>query len=164
MTHPLTEVREALAQMLGAIDANAIDSPHVRHAQTGEDTHKWHEEWEQRGKQALATLDRFIAGQDMPRVTYVQLTDKGLIRKWQDKPFDDGVLYVRADVQGWQDISSAPKDGTRIIGWSPTYKRPFICWWKEMENCWESYGTAIFDENGEHVTHWQPLPPPPEIA
>jgi len=53
-------VREALAQMLGAIDANAIDSPHVRHAQTGEDTHKWHEEWEQRGKQALATLNRVI--------------------------------------------------------------------------------------------------------
>lgn len=66
MTHPLTEVREALAQMLGAIDANAIDSLRIMRSQTGEYTHKWHEEWEHHAKKALITLDRFIAGQQEP--------------------------------------------------------------------------------------------------
>jgi len=34
---------------------------------------------------------------EKPSATYVQVTDKGLIRKWQDEPFAEGIKYVQAD-------------------------------------------------------------------
>jgi hypothetical protein len=110
VTHPLTEVREALA-----FYANKKTTTQEIYMEGGKAAIK-----------ALATLDRFMHG------------------------------------HGWQPIESAPRDGTHIIGWSHTYKRPILCWWKDIEKCWESYGTSIFDEDGEHVTHWMPLPEPPK--
>jgi len=63
----------------------------------------------------------------------------------------------------WENVSSAPKDGTHIIAWSPFYKRAFIGWWNTASQCWESHGTSLFEEReGELVTHWMPLPPAPE--
>jgi hypothetical protein len=62
----------------------------------------------------------------------------------------------------WQPISTAPKDGTSILGRTTDgYKYPIICqcvfgdgeWWPDV---WDS------PESGLTITHWMPLPPPPE--
>lgn len=65
----------------------------------------------------------------------------------------------------WKPIESAPRDGACILiagSWddepfmmsaSYTTKHPVFCWQPGMD------ASAI---NGRFVTHWMPLPPPPE--
>lgn len=57
----------------------------------------------------------------------------------------------------WQDISTAPKDGTEIL----TYRRKSLMavavWFDEINRWCVSDGCDIVD-----VTHWMPLPEPPQ--
>jgi hypothetical protein len=155
MTHPLTEVREALAQM---------KKPEPCFERVDDYDGGYKIGFNDAIDEALATLDRFIAGKDMPRATYVQLTDKGLIRRWQDKPFDDGVLYVRADGQGWQDISSAPKGGRNFLVYTPDISSTFQVYRKQMDEtfyCWRN-GDNLQKRLAVKFTHWMPLPDVPK--
>ena len=54
-------VREALEKMIEACETGNIDSPTLQHPHTGEDVHKWHEEWLLHAEKALAALDRIEA-------------------------------------------------------------------------------------------------------
>lgn len=71
----------------------------------------------------------------------------------------------------WQDISTAPKDGTHIILFGhivpserhqTEYVRPFA-----VTGCWESLDDSWCAIPGEwdgpfvRATHWMPLPSPP---
>lgn len=67
----------------------------------------------------------------------------------------------------WQDISTAPKDGSTILTWGRLHddgdsdmgERPIVrvSRWRLQVGHWYS------DCSGSHVpTHWQPLPSPPE--
>lgn len=79
---------------------------------------------------------------------------------------DDGgpifEFFERGGVM-WQPISSAPRDGTRILTWSGSHGVEVAQWtWNEK---WEIFATAEYDNDWailEGVTHWQPLPAPPE--
>jgi hypothetical protein len=68
---------------------------------------------------------------------------------------------------GWQDISTAPKDGTRILIHTPSsrlkvtqawWARPYEaapadqCWWQTAED---------YHVLPEHAAHWMPMPPAP---
>ena len=60
----------------------------------------------------------------------------------------------------WQPIETAPKDGTEVLGFvsSDTGADDFfavICFW---ENQWRV--SSVLDATD--VTHWMPLPEPPE--
>ncbi len=61
----------------------------------------------------------------------------------------------------WQDISTAPKDGTTVLCYTNDgYRFPMVCacafdsgeWWPDS---WESPESAL------NPSHWMPLPPPP---
>ena len=52
----------------------------------------------------------------------------------------------------WQSIETAPKDGTPIDLW---HTGKFRC-----ENCW--WDGAWIGAPDDNVTHWMPLPNPPE--
>ena len=63
---------------------------------------------------------------------------------------------------GWRDISTAPKDGTRILVFVPPYG-PFTAHnrfhdFGENQDRWHVAGLLNKDAA---PTHWQPLPPPP---
>jgi hypothetical protein len=86
---------------------------------------------------------------------------------------------------GWQDIASAPKDGTPFIGgfwsirWADSHRRGDVvrCWWQPefdafISSCREMTLAAGYTfESGatrelhspviEPVTHWMPLPADP---
>lgn len=70
--------------------------------------------------------------------------------------FDTDGPFVRADRVSsqpeWQPIETAPKDGTRILGWRRGQIYPLIVWWDTAAQWW-----------GLHMppTRWQPLPAPP---
>jgi|HubBroStandDraft_4_1064222.scaffolds.fasta_scaffold00019_96 hypothetical protein len=75
----------------------------------------------------------------------------------------------QAGADGWQDIATAPKDGTWVIIWvTPGHlnadKRasPVIATWDTVLNpCWiDEYG----DEIEEIASHWMPSPAPPLSA
>jgi hypothetical protein len=77
-----------------------------------------------------------------------------------------------ADADGWQDISTAPKDGTLIIAYGHSTRVPdrggrgqqtvihfldrvtFIAW-TSLGNFWSEQGFSF------EPTHWRPLPVPP---
>lgn len=74
----------------------------------------------------------------------------------------------------WQDISTAPKDGTEIAVWVPTTKpirdkrkRVLAClfkgYWDDRREAWCEEGSEeIIEDLWERApTHWQPLPSPP---
>lgn len=66
-----------------------------------------------------------------------------------------------AAAQEWQPIETAPKDGTRIIGW-PIYGHtgPREIYFAAFEHqpCWMVANSA---NSRQAPTHWQPLPAPP---
>jgi hypothetical protein len=63
----------------------------------------------------------------------------------------------------WQDIKSAPRDGTVIDLWADD-KRWTDCHWTGA-NWFTPYGIyncgAEMELHGHHPSHWMPLPPPP---
>lgn len=67
----------------------------------------------------------------------------------------------------WQDISTAPKDGTRVIVgvWvhdafdDETFWADWIESYSEFKPHW-----GEDDTNGDEPTHWMPLPPPPNTG
>jgi hypothetical protein len=76
----------------------------------------------------------------------------------------------------WQDISTAPKDGTRILAYFPSYKgwctaryNSYIRDNKEMLGYWvndpdNSHEESFFSGyEGDMPTHWMQLPAPPKV-
>jgi hypothetical protein len=70
----------------------------------------------------------------------------------------------QAQVVGWQPISTAPKDGTKFLGYrngvmATSYVTP-------RDDCemWTFGATSAAFEHRPEIrpTHWMPLPPPPE--
>lgn len=60
----------------------------------------------------------------------------------------------------WQDIDSAPKDGTIILLGHP--EAVFDGWWHSASNAWIDGERNMYDDYCEYEpTHWQPLPEPP---
>jgi hypothetical protein len=58
----------------------------------------------------------------------------------------------------WQDISTAPKDGTRILVlWGRLVE---IALWNVDVDNWQQWPDGDFDI-GNELTCWQPLPSPP---
>jgi hypothetical protein len=80
----------------------------------------------------------------------------------------------------WRPITTAPKDGTRIVCWAEMFDHPCFLVWKtnprivHEHNAGQSMelSAAYFgdpdemddyelSEAGKGPTHWMPLPPPP---
>ena len=62
----------------------------------------------------------------------------------------------------WRPIETAPKDGTPILVWVRKHQEVLIVFYEERGKfCWREYPEG--DRwNKNLVTHWQPLPEPPE--
>ena len=78
-------------------------------------------------------------------------------------------------VQQWQDISTAPKDGSAFLGFWPTVYLPRLSPYQDGDgqSCplvtyWETrtdegyWATADADSYDRGPTHWQPLPKAPQ--
>ena len=68
------------------------------------------------------------------------------------------VIEALKEKTGWQEIETAPKDGSRFLAWRKHCTAPCIVRWDvaydEAEN---QYGEHVY-----HLTHWMPLPEPPK--
>lgn len=60
----------------------------------------------------------------------------------------------------WHDISTAPKDGQRVLVVIEGANKAILAQ-KEKDGRWWTVGEAVNWE-GKNVTHWMPLPTPPE--
>lgn len=73
----------------------------------------------------------------------------------------------------WQPISTAPRDGTHVdlwmeicaslrsFGMSDSFRVP-DCWWSK-KGTWDHYfGNGIRSLQSDYITHWLPLPAPPD--
>lgn len=61
--------------------------------------------------------------------------------------------------QEWQDISTAPRDGTRVGLWSKEHDTQYVGYYKPEDEMW-----FIAREVFVRPTHWQPLQKPPRIV
>ena len=81
-------------------------------------------------------------------------------------PADNGA--APAGGANWQDISTAPKDGTRFVAVGQNYgldsEKQHTCIAQRLAGCW----VEVSDWNGasklKYLTHWMPLPPLPGSA
>jgi hypothetical protein len=97
---------------------------------------------------------------------------------------DDAIAAWNRRADGWQDIATAPKDGTLIDLWSPRLGRMVNCrwirlrgslhaepdlewtWWQSSEGGTSGMGPLSRQYPAEfrpdaQPTHWRPLPSPP---
>lgn len=76
-------------------------------------------------------------------------------------------------MQGWRPIDEAPKDGTKLLVYSPEDEYPVIAHWEAYDQedaqeygadgYWSYSESLIADVYGECTpTHFMPLPLPPE--
>src|SRR5712691_13347356 len=68
----------------------------------------------------------------------------------------------------WQDIESAPKDGTELDLWCVNISRGSnramrfpAMFWDQENRCWEDCHSYIILEPKWRPTHWMPPPTPP---
>lgn len=99
-------------------------------------------------KQALETYERLLAASDGSK-TPVTIEDDLFIR-----------TALTASSQAWQDISTAPRDGTWILitntsNWGGKYRKVREARWNKRDSSWGPFTTS------NSITHWMPLPPPP---
>lgn len=66
----------------------------------------------------------------------------------------------------WQDLSTAPRDGSKFLAFTADFQYGAHFNFRVQEARWS--GDSPDDpvghfqsENGQLVTHWMPLPPPP---
>lgn len=83
----------------------------------------------------------------------------------QHAAYDEAIggLPVEPTPQEWRDISTAPKDGTRILVWRASRVR--LMHWKALAGHkdgghWDEWGLRL-KELAAQPTHWMPLPPAP---
>ena len=75
---------------------------------------------------------------------------------------------ILATPSGWQDIATAPRDGTEVDVWCPSEwpsnkggYRVADSWWCRARMRWATYGDG--DIHWAHLpTHWMPPPEPPK--
>ncbi len=69
----------------------------------------------------------------------------------------------------WQDIATAPKDGSKFDAWMDIPASPLSMGWADsfrVPDVWFQDGEFVHDGGPaalrlEYITHWMPLPPPP---
>ena len=84
---------------------------------------------------------------------------------WEDpkrQRMMDSLSLLRALGDGWEEISTAPKDGTPIVGWFVDVDAPLIARYSPGDE----YSDYVLEWDrtplSDNPTHWQPLPVPPE--
>ena len=96
---------------------------------------------------------------------YRDLSDKALTRR-SDAVSETRKALMGAYAQRWQPIETAPRDGTRILFYTP--HDPETGWLEFVaESHYDKHGlvdTFVSQwQDGLEPTHWMPLPDPPEV-
>ena len=100
---------------------------------------------------------------------------------WEDDDCKDAAAELRRLVAeneslrkdaGWRPIETAPKDGTLLLLWEEYDTEPFVGSYG-LDGVWYA-STTYYNTDGDAcvvdtvcsdaVTHWMPLPPPPDAA
>lgn len=72
-------------------------------------------------------------------------------------------MMTLSKLMEWQDISTAPKDGTFILLYSPGDGRADLGVWQDTVSWGECWTDDDMFCNLLNPTHWIPLPPIPEV-
>lgn len=64
-------------------------------------------------------------------------------------------------MSGWEPIETAPKED--MIQFFAPATGQFIGWWDEHSDYWVTHTRKAEPEGIPGVTHWRPLPDPPEV-
>lgn len=106
-----------------------------------------------------------------------------MVSRYPNKYNTEPLYTAPASEPVWQDIATAPRDGTRIIGafwsicWADSHRKGDVvaCWWQPefdafISSCRQMTMAEGYTINGktselhsptvEPITHWMPLPPP----
>ena len=86
-----------------------------------------------------------------------------------DKP---ACRVVRSAVKSleWQDMATAPKDGSRVLAWRSSWEdRPtFVRWIMNSRTKTEFWNDAeefdAYENEAEPPTHWLPMPKTPNVT
>lgn len=83
----------------------------------------------------------------------------------ESSPKDRQDIANRPPMGNWQQIETAPKDGTHVLGWdgrTMTAVSFFVPISKTFLGYWVLVECGAFAEDNEWTpTHWMPLPDPP---
>ncbi len=69
--------------------------------------------------------------------------------------------YIAEAGDGWMPIETAPKDGTKFLGYFGNVEFYRVTWWSNRQAAQHGSGW-VFSQNGlAEPTHWRSLPAPP---
>ena len=98
---------------------------------------------------------------------WVRAAMRDAIAKWDTPPAEQqATKETSGGFHGWRDISTAPKDGSRFVATGHNYglysevRHTCVAQW--FRGCWME--TSDWNETSElkYLTHWMPLPSPPD--
>lgn len=75
-----------------------------------------------------------------------------------------GVANV-SDMNEWHKIETGPKDISDVlvyVDFGDGSSQILIMHWSPDEGRWAEWGDQSYDLDGSEITHWMPLPKPPE--
>lgn len=75
-----------------------------------------------------------------------------------------GEVERRDEPEGWQDIETAPRDGTWVFGMGPGWWPPAVMQWSRMANCWQGFDREIRPAHWMRIPRLKPAPSPPGRA
>ena len=84
--------------------------------------------------------------------------NEGYISEFERLGFD--AIAALLSTSDWQPMAAAPRDRKYILAFSPDRHMSFQVRWNETAGDWCLIGSD--GSHWEELTHWRPLPAPPE--
>ena len=161
-----TRIAELEAEIAGGVQALSAAPAEVQSPWSRALEIRMAQGWKLKGDRIPLLYTDTINGEGVGRVDLWLCTTKALAASPTPPAEQQAPKETLGGVNGWRDISTAPKDGSRFVATGHNYglysevRHTCVAQW--FRGCWME--ASDWNETSElkYLTHWMPLPSPPD--